>query len=135
MNKSLQTKGHKEVRLGGVAAAPDRVRRGEAYGGLPLPPSVFQKNTNPKRSSEEQGGGCLARQGLFRRGRGEAARDFVDREEPFHTAAVDRTVARAIAASLNSTHCRRWGLRPRPGPSGNMARRWREDRGTPTRKV
>ena len=123
MNESLHTGDRKEARLGGVEAAADRVRCGEAYGRPPPPPSVCQKITNSKRSGEEQKGGCLARQGLLRRGGGEAAGDCVDREEPFHTAAVDRTVARVIAASLNSIYYRRQGVRPRPGPSRNTAGR------------
>ena len=43
------------------------------------------------------------------------------RRGAFHTAAVDRTVARAIAASLYSFYYRRRVLRPQPGPSGNTA--------------
>ena len=75
------------------------------------------ENTNPlyvqTRSREA---GCLAREGPRYRGRGEAAGDCVVTAEPCRTAAVDRTVARALAASLNSIYCSRRGLRPRPGP-------------------
>ena len=47
-------------------------------------------DTDLKRPSEEQGGGCFARQGLLRSGRGETAGDCVYGEEPFRTAALDR---------------------------------------------
>jgi hypothetical protein len=47
MNESSQTGGRKEARLGGVAAAADRVRCGEAYGRLLPPPSVFQQKYQP----------------------------------------------------------------------------------------
>ena len=50
------------------------------------------EDTNPKRPSEEQGGGCLARKGPLSRGRGEAAWDCVFTAEPFRTATVDRSV-------------------------------------------
>ena len=69
----------------------------------------------------EQGGGCLTRQGPRCRGRGEAAGDCVFAAEPLRTPTVDRTVARAFAASLNSVYCRRRGLRPRPGSVGKNA--------------
>ena len=108
------------------------MRCGEAYGSLPPPPSEFLKNTNPlyvQTGSREAG--CLVRGGPLRRGRGEAAGDCVDGEEPFHTAAVERTVARAFAASTNSLYCRRRGWRPRPGSVGKnsnreVKRRWRK---------
>ena len=49
--------------------------------------SQIEENSH---SGEEQGGGCF---GPIRRSRGEAVGDYVFGEEPFHTAAVDRTVA------------------------------------------
>ena len=96
----------------------------EAYGSLPPP-------LTPKRPGEEQGGGCLTRQGPRCRGRGEAAGDCVFTAEPCRTAAIDRTVARAFAASTNSLYCRRRGWRPRPGSVGKnsnreVKRRWRK---------
>ena len=108
------------------------MRCGEAYGSLPPPPSEFLKNTNPlyvQTGSREAG--CLVRGGPLRRGRGEAAGDCVDGEEPFHTAAVERTGARAFAASTNSLYYRRRGWRPRPGSVGKnsnreVKRRWRK---------
>ena len=47
------------------------------------------ENTNPTRLGEEQGGGCLAREGPRCCGRGEAAEDCVFTAEPLHPATLD----------------------------------------------
>ena len=93
----------------GTGAAPPRYQAPARFDG------VLRTITRP---CEEQGGGCLAKQGPRCRGRGEAAGDYVFTAEPCRTAAVDRTVARPLPHRLNSIYCRRWGLRPRPGSSG-----------------
>ena len=90
-----------------------RRHRVRCEGSVREPAAADSGTTSP---DGEQGGGCLTRQGPRCRSRGEAAGDCVFTAEPCRTAAVDRTVAWALAASLNSIYCSRRGLRPRPGP-------------------
>ena len=120
-------------RSGGVAGVADRVRYGGAYGRLPPMPSVFRKIPTlsvQARSREELLRKTRTSPSWPRRGR----RGLRRRRGAFSYGGSRSYGGRAFAALTNSIYCRRWGLRPRLGPSGNTAGRWRKDRGTPTRK-
>ncbi len=92
MNESLKTvAARKPVRRGGGGCRSRTLRRSVRETAAAA--IGVSENTYPKRPGEEQGGGCLTRQGPRCRSRGEAARDCVFTAEPCRTAAVDRTVA------------------------------------------
>ena len=117
-------------RSGGVAEVADRVCYGGAYGRLPPPPSVFQKI--PTLSVQARSREALLRKTRTlppwpRRGR----RGLCRRRGAFSHGGSRSYGGRSFAASLNSVYCRRWGWRPRPGPSENTAERWREDEELP----
>ena len=113
-----------------MAEVADRVCYGGAYGRLPPPPSVFQKIPSlgvQARSKEALLRKTRTSPSWPRRGRMGLRR----RRGAFSHGGNRSYGGRAFAASLNSFYCRRRSWRPRPGPSGNTARRWREDEELP----